>query len=157
VISVDAGLREKYKLDFDAVDPANFWYAHQCRQPMVRREEIDIYDVSPERLGYFDFVFCGSVLMHLTDPFRALRALRSVSRGQLIIATNALPHAEGQRATAEFVHPEVTFCFWVPTLECVRHWILAAGYAKAESRGYFSMLHRPGHHDVLHGLVHAWV
>jgi tRNA (mo5U34)-methyltransferase len=44
----------------------------------VQRVDMNIYDVAPERLGSFDFVFVGNILVHLSDAPRALRALRSV-------------------------------------------------------------------------------
>jgi tRNA (mo5U34)-methyltransferase len=46
----------------------------------VERVDMNLYDVDPETLGTFDYVFIGNVLMHLADPARALRALRSVMR-----------------------------------------------------------------------------
>lgn len=36
------------------------------------RRVCSIYDLSPQMLGRFDFVFCGSVLLHLACPPRAL-------------------------------------------------------------------------------------
>lgn len=44
----------------------------------VVREFISIYELTPERLGTFDVVVCGSLLLHLRDPFRALDAVLSV-------------------------------------------------------------------------------
>ncbi len=46
----------------------------------VERIDMNLYDVSPERLGTFDYVFLGNVLIHLADPVRALRALRTTMR-----------------------------------------------------------------------------
>ena len=46
----------------------------------VKRVDMNLYDITPESLGTFDFVFIGSVLLHLSDPARALRAIRSVLR-----------------------------------------------------------------------------
>lgn len=40
-----------------------------------------IYDLDPTRLGTFDVVVCGSLLLHLRDPVRALEAVRSVCSG----------------------------------------------------------------------------
>lgn len=45
----------------------------------VERVDLSLYDVSPERLGTFDFVFMGNILLHLQDPARALQALRTVT------------------------------------------------------------------------------
>jgi len=39
----------------------------------------------------YDLVFCGSLLLHLTDPIRALWRLQSVTREQAIIATAIRP------------------------------------------------------------------
>lgn len=50
----------------------------------VEREWVNIYDLSPERLGEFDVVMCGMILLHLREPFRALEALRSVTRSTLL-------------------------------------------------------------------------
>lgn len=50
----------------------------------VRREWVSVYDLSPRRLGHFDVVVCGALLLHLRDPFGALQALRSVTRGWLL-------------------------------------------------------------------------
>ena len=40
----------------------------------VERHEMTVYEISPERLGTFDFVFVGSLLLHLRDPFRQATA-----------------------------------------------------------------------------------
>lgn len=45
-----------------------------------------VYDLSPERNGTFDVVFCGALLLHLRDPIRALEAMRSVCSGSLVLA-----------------------------------------------------------------------
>jgi tRNA (mo5U34)-methyltransferase len=60
---------------------AGFAIARDLRGSSVRKEEINAYDLSPERLGQFDVVVCGSLLLHLRDPLRALAAIRSVCTG----------------------------------------------------------------------------
>jgi tRNA (mo5U34)-methyltransferase len=47
----------------------------------LERHDLSLYDVSPDALGTFDFVFMGNVLMHLADPGRALMAAATVTRG----------------------------------------------------------------------------
>lgn len=51
----------------------------------VTRHALSVYDATPETLGTFDFVYLGSLLVHLRDPVRALDRLRSVCTGQLLI------------------------------------------------------------------------
>lgn len=50
----------------------------------VERVDGSVYDLSPELVGTFDFVFMGNILIHLSDPLRAVRAVRSVTDGQLL-------------------------------------------------------------------------
>jgi tRNA (mo5U34)-methyltransferase len=65
---------------------AGFEIASNILSSNVKREFISVYDLSPERIGMFDLVVCGSLLLHLRDPFRALDAIRSVCEGQFLSA-----------------------------------------------------------------------
>jgi tRNA (mo5U34)-methyltransferase len=59
----------------------------------VRREHCNIYDLAPERVGLFDFVYVGSVLLHLRDPIRALEAVRTVCHpNTTLIAADAIDY-----------------------------------------------------------------
>ena len=44
----------------------------------TQRRELSVYDLDPGDVGRFDFVFVGSLLLHLRDPVRALEAARGV-------------------------------------------------------------------------------
>ena len=57
---------------------AGFEIAKGLLGSSVEKMEINAYDLSPERVGHFDVVVCGSLLLHLRDPLRALAAIRSV-------------------------------------------------------------------------------
>ena len=52
----------------------------------VERIEVNVYDLDPDRIGTFDVVTCGSLMLHLRDPVRALEAIRSVCAGCLLSA-----------------------------------------------------------------------
>ena len=54
--------------------------AHHALGSSVTRHEISAYDLHPDLVGTFDFVYLGSILLHLRDPVRALTAVRSVCR-----------------------------------------------------------------------------
>lgn len=58
----------------------------------VRKVEMAIYDLSPEQLGHFDLVFCGSMLMHVRDPVLGMHAMRSVCApdGQIVVSVAML-------------------------------------------------------------------
>jgi tRNA (mo5U34)-methyltransferase len=49
----------------------------------IARYDLSIYDASPDRLGTFDFVFMGNILLHLRDPIQALQNVRAVTSGEL--------------------------------------------------------------------------
>ena len=53
-----------------------------------------VYELSPERNGMFDVVFCGALLLHLRDPIRALEAMRTVCSGSLVLAEAIEPRLE---------------------------------------------------------------
>jgi hypothetical protein len=57
----------------------------------VNREELSVYDMSEERLGSFDFVFIGSLLIHLRDPVRAVERVRDVCRGSALFLDSIDP------------------------------------------------------------------
>lgn len=51
----------------------------------VERLECSVYDLDPETHGRFDFVYVGSLLVHLRDPVRALERVRAVCAGTLMV------------------------------------------------------------------------
>ena len=68
-----------------------FELARDALQSSVEKREISVYDLSPEAVGEFDVVVCGSLLLHLKDPVRALEAMRSVCRGSFLSAEQIDP------------------------------------------------------------------
>jgi tRNA (mo5U34)-methyltransferase len=65
-----------------------FELAKECFGSSVARQEMSVYDIDPSDLGSFDFIYLGSLLLHLRDPVRALDRLRQVCRGELLIVDN---------------------------------------------------------------------
>ena len=66
---------------------SGFELVSELRGSTVTRRELSIYELSPEAVGTFDFIYLGSLLLHLRDPVKALEAVRSVLRpgGQLLV------------------------------------------------------------------------
>jgi tRNA (mo5U34)-methyltransferase len=64
---------------------ARFDQVRQVTGLDVRRLDLNLYDVSPETVGEpYDFVFMGNVLLHVSDPARVLRNVRSVTAGDFL-------------------------------------------------------------------------
>ena len=51
----------------------------------VERRWLSIYELDPDDIGQFDFIYLGSLLLHLRDPIGALMKVRGVCRGRLVI------------------------------------------------------------------------
>jgi tRNA (mo5U34)-methyltransferase len=78
-----------YRADGLARDPgfsgppkgAGFRLAAELMGSKVQWRPLSIYDLDPDVIGTFDVVVCGSLLLHLRDPIRALEAVRRVTDG----------------------------------------------------------------------------
>lgn len=57
----------------------------------IERRAMSVYDLDPESIGKFDFVYVGSLLLHLRDPVRALERVRSVCTGQVVLVDSYDP------------------------------------------------------------------
>ena len=51
----------------------------------ITRRDMSVYDLDAAELGTFDFVYFGSLLLHLRDPVRALERARSVCSGEMVV------------------------------------------------------------------------
>jgi len=67
---------------------AGFEVAREALGSQVRRLELSVHDLDPETVGAFDFVYLGSLLLHLRDPVGALVAVRRVCRKTLMVVDN---------------------------------------------------------------------
>jgi tRNA (mo5U34)-methyltransferase len=70
---------------------SGFELAREALGSEVRRLELSVYDLSREDVGEFDFVYLGSLLLHLRDPVGALTAVRGVCAERLLVVDNVDP------------------------------------------------------------------
>lgn len=68
-----------------------FEVARRVLGSSVQRREISIYDLDPAEVGEFDFIYLGSLLIHLRDPVRAISRVREVCCGELLVVDNYEP------------------------------------------------------------------
>jgi tRNA (mo5U34)-methyltransferase len=66
---------------------AGFLLAREALGSRVEDIDIDVMDLTPERVGTFDVVLFLGVLYHLRHPFLALERVSSVTRDRLILET----------------------------------------------------------------------
>jgi tRNA (mo5U34)-methyltransferase len=98
VVAIDIAdpMDHDWPLDFRATAPreiekfgilpsgSGFRAAAAINGSKVEWRALSVYDLSPAAVGRFDFVLCGSLLIHLRDPLRALAGIRSVTTGNFM-------------------------------------------------------------------------
>jgi tRNA (mo5U34)-methyltransferase len=113
-----------------------FALAREALGSSVEWRPVSIYDLSPETVGTFDVVTCGSLLLHLRDPIRALEAIRSVCAGAFL--------------SVEAIDPELTvLCRGIPAARfrgkgALSQWwnVNSAGHAAWLESAGFGILRR---------------
>ncbi len=136
-----------------------FRLAREILGSSAERVECNIYDATPERLGTFDLVFCGVVLVHLRDQLLALERMAGLCRGRLILAeeydrlTSLLP----MPVSRYHADREAAVVFWLPSRKTWRRMVWTAGFEDVREHGRFTQRLRspdgsttPIPHLVLH-------
>jgi tRNA (mo5U34)-methyltransferase len=109
-----------------------FRIAAAARASSVQRLPVSVYDLDPAELGHFDIVVCGSLMLHLRDPLRALEAIRGVCRGVFLSAEEIdlpLTLQHRKRAVARLNGSGELCQWWVPNAAGHRRMVFAAGFA----------------------------
>jgi CTP:molybdopterin cytidylyltransferase MocA len=132
-----------------------FLVAHRARGSRASRKLTSIYDISPETTGVFDLVFCGSVLIHVSDPATALRRLQSVTREAAIISTVVHP-LDSPDPVALFSGHLRGDTWWAPNRAGFEALIESAGFAGWEWYSEFALDYADGTPGPYHGVIRAW-
>ncbi len=142
---------------------AGFALAHEILGSRVERVVRSIYQATPDDIGTFDIVLCGSVLIHLRDQMLALERIANLCRGTFISAE------EYDRPTSFLPIPlsryradrDSAVVFWQPSARTWRRMLWTAGFDRVQTRGRFDMRAGEGErafrvrHQVLHGTARS--
>jgi len=96
----------------------------------VQRHELTVYEISSEMLGSFDFVFVGSLLLHLRDPVGALERIRTVAAGEVVFNESieyVLSKLRPRTPTARLDADDRVW-WWQPNLAALHSMIEQAGF-----------------------------
>lgn len=122
--------------------------AREVSGSSVETLEMSAYDLSPEGLGRFDVVVCGSLLLHLREPLRALAAIRSVCAGSFL-CTNEIDltlTALGRRRPLARLDGASDLCqWWVPNAAGHRRMLESAGFVVERESGLYAIPYGAGH------------
>ena len=130
-------------------DNPGFAIAKESLGSKAQFVDASIYELDPAEHGTFDFVFCGSLLLHLRDPVLGVERLRAVCTGELVL-TDAVDPGLSRRfrrhAVAE-LDGQGRPWWWHQTV---------AGLGAVVQRGGFRVVEGPRRYDVPPGAaLHA--
>jgi tRNA (mo5U34)-methyltransferase len=125
-----------------------FDVAHGILGSKVRKIIRSVYDLDPEADGRFDIVVCGSLMLHLRDPLRALEAIRGVCDGVFL-------SMEEIRLSSTLLHPKRPVAdldgirdlcqWWVPNVAGHRRMVQSAGFEILETTRPYAEAFGPAH------------
>ena len=111
----------------------------------VRREVLSVYELSPERLGKFDLVFMGDLLLHLMNPMKALQNVCRVTAGEAIVVDVFHPVLPGRLVTYE---SGVSHCiWWYLSYGALEQMVRDAGFGTVECVNRFPLHHAKQQED----------
>jgi len=128
-----------------------FRIARELLGSSVEWRPVSVYDLAATELGTFDVIVCGSLLLHLRDPLRALDAVRGVCRGVLLsmeqidLKLTALL----RRVPVAQLDGMGSVCqWWTPNAAGHRRMLMAAGFSIERSTRPFVVPFGPAHPPV---------
>ena len=142
---------------FPLAERRAFDIAKRALGSSAERVSLSVYDATPERLGTFDLVFCGSVLMHLRDPLLALERLAALCSGRLVLAEEYSRRLEWlpMAKLAEFKGESPWMTWWIPTSRAWISMVRCGGFEEVRRHARFTLRFRAQRGGVPHVVVHA--
>ncbi|HEX6388774.1 MAG TPA: methyltransferase domain-containing protein, partial [Solirubrobacteraceae bacterium] len=126
---------------------ASFALAKEALGSSVERIDRSVYELDPAVDGTFDFVFLGSLLLHLRDPIRALDRLRAVCSGEAVIAETVelIPSILRPRTPSARLEGVDQSWWWQPNVAAFRRMVTSAGFEIVERTGIYMLPTGPAH------------
>ena len=114
---------------------SGFELARAALNSRVEDVDIDVMDLSPERVGAFDLVLFLGVLYHLPNPLLALERVASVTTDHLILETVVDMVGVSRPAAAFYPGPELhddPTNWWGPNQAAVQGMLRSVGFRRVE-------------------------
>ena len=146
--------REKDPAYFARKTGHGFALAKEVLQSKVRREVCNVYDLSPERLGKFDFVFISDVLLHLMNPMKALNNVASVTAGQAMIVDVFNPNLPGRLMSYESGINHNTW--WELSFGALEQMIRDAGFSRVALKKSIPLGYANSSPALIQAAFEAW-
>lgn len=107
-----------------------FDLAKKILNSKVKEYPSPVFELSPDKIGVYDIVFCFGVLYHVDNPFGLLKILASLTQEYAIIETASFLN--------DITHPILYFYnryssdpsnFFAPNIPCLIDMLLSAGFS----------------------------
>jgi tRNA (mo5U34)-methyltransferase len=129
-------------LAVDRFDNPRFHEIHGILGSRVEYRQLDVYEVNPRSVGYFDIVLFMGVLYHLKHPLLALERVCSVARDMAAVESFILTEQHGLSSAQEQTNLVRFFeaddfggqvdNWFAPTAACLLALCRTAGFARVE-------------------------
>jgi tRNA (mo5U34)-methyltransferase len=152
-----AALRANHEKSLDETKEQRFELAKRALGSKVERVILSAYDLSPERLGTFDFVFCGDLLVHLKDPITPVENIRSVTTGSAVIVNVITKFRFNEGKPMAILDGIDNFVWWTTNMAGFTRIVKAAGFSRVDESPTFKLPFREGGDwEGLRGAVRAY-
>ncbi|MCW5772326.1 MAG: methyltransferase domain-containing protein [Rhodospirillaceae bacterium] len=125
-----------------------YWLAHRALGSNARAFYGDVYDL-PAWLGAFDVVMVGQILVHLSDPIRAMESIARHCRDRLVITEGMLDEERPIMQLATTLEQRSTRAWWHISIGLYRTVLAMMGFEiERIGKGRYKVS-APGHPDEI--------
>ncbi len=141
----------EFLAEFAGEKGEGFEIAKRLLDSNVEKVTANVYDLSPDIAGEFDVVVCGSLLLHLRDPLRALDGIRSVCREQFLSIEEielGLSLLGRRLPLARLDGTSDRMQWWIPTAQGHVQMLRSMGFEVERESGLYCEPIGPGHRSA---------
>lgn len=138
---------DKFVWNCPEIGKRGFELAHRALGSKVEDIELEVLDISPERVGVFDLVLFLGVLYHMRHPLLALERAASVTKRQLIVETFVDMNEHDRPALAFYPGDECAgdpTNWFGPNRAAVEAMLKVVGFRKVELVSSTPVVRKPG-------------
>lgn len=137
VVAIDNYYRKE---DDRCQEKKGFEVAKEIRASKVDFKNMDVYELSPDKIGEFDIVLFLGVLYHLRHPLLALERIASVTKDVMILESY-VSEGFGDKPVAVFFEKDELnndpTNWWGPNPACLLGMVRSCGFERAEITGRY--------------------
>jgi tRNA (mo5U34)-methyltransferase len=117
-----------------------FALARKALGSQVERVPLNVYELDPSKIGTFDIVHVGDLLIHLENPLAALRSIRSVTQKHAYLTEVFLPELAGEEPLlVEYAGGWEALIWTRPSLDALAQMVIDAGFREVRVRTVYRL------------------